>query len=231
MEETRGGISKNLHYNEVGQVVVHTDGGCTNPEYRRLRRPNYGISYGEGHKWNRAEALRGVEQTAGRAELRAALGAFEWAEESTEVISDNDRVVKGTYAITMGGGNSQGAHQDLWVRMRGPINRLGPGGSAIRWTKGHATQQHIDEGFSTLADQAGNDRADSLATEAQGTWKIEGTTEAYYFIRRRAAHLMQRMMVACAFARKRATTKAKEDEVIARLYGGETRGSPKGGSG
>ena len=150
-----GEHSENLHYNEVGQVVVHTDGGCTNPEYRRLRRATYGISYGEGHKWNRAEALRGVEQTAGRAELRAALGAFEWAEEPTEVTSDNDWVVKGTYAIIMGGGNPQDAYQDLWVRMRGAINRLGPGGSAIRWTKGHATQQHIDEGVFHLGRPGG----------------------------------------------------------------------------
>ena len=73
--------------------------------------------------------MRGIEQTAGRAELRAALGAFEWAEEPTEVISDNDWVVKGTNVIIMGNGNPEGAHQDLWARMKLGIRRLGDWGS------------------------------------------------------------------------------------------------------
>ena len=90
-------------------------------------------------------------------------------------------------------------------------------GAAIRWTKGHATQQHIDEGYSSLLDQAGNDHADSLATQAQRVRMIEGTIEAYYFIRRRAAHLMQRLMVACALARKKAMIKLKEEETRARI--------------
>ena len=47
-----GEHSDTVHLNEVGQVVVYTDGGCTYPEYRRPRRATYGITYGKDHKWN-----------------------------------------------------------------------------------------------------------------------------------------------------------------------------------
>ena len=82
----------------------------------------------------------GLSKLREKAELRATLGAFEWAEKPTEVISDNDWVVKGTYVITMGNGNPEDAHPDSWARMKVSIRRLGVGGAAIRWTKGHATQ-------------------------------------------------------------------------------------------
>ena len=145
----------------------------------------------------------GVEPFAGRAELRLALAAFEWAEEPTEVVSDNDWVVKGTYRIIMGQGRPEGAHQDLWIRMEAAIRKMGNGAAAIRWTKGHATQEHIDQGCSNLVDQYGNDQADKLATMAQGEWKIQDATREYFYTRRIAARIMQRMMVACVLAVRR----------------------------
>ena len=156
-----------------------------------------------------------MEQTAGRAELRAALAAFEWAREPTEVVSDNDRVVKGTYRVILGGSKPGGAHQDLWDRMGAAIKKLGAGGASIRWTKGHATQEHIDQGLSNPEDQHGNFQADHLATMAQSEWKVEGTIEGYFRTRRRAARTMQRMMIECAIARKEEMIRrkeAKEDE-------------------
>ena len=156
----------------MGQVIVYTDGGCTDPQYRSLRRATYGVYYADQYAGNKASALTGIEQTAGRAELRAALEAFELAEEPTEVVSDNDWVVKGTYRIIMGQGKPEGAHQDLWTRMEAAISKLGRGATGIRWTKGHATQEHIDQGYSNQADQHGNDQAEKLATLAQENWKI-----------------------------------------------------------
>ena len=196
---------------------MYTDGGCTDPQYRSLRRATYGVCYADQHAENKASALTGVEQTAGRAELRAALEAFELADEATEVVSDNDWVVKGTYRIIMGQGRPEGAHQDLWIRMEAAISKLGRGAAGIRWTKGHATQEHIDQGYSNQADQYGNDKADKLATLAQEDWKVNVATKEYFYTRRTAAKVMQRMMVACALARKKAIIHMRDSDIAARL--------------
>ena len=105
---------------------------------------------------------------------------------------------------------------------------MGKGAAGIRWTKGHATQEHIDQGYSSLADQYGNDRADHLATMAQDGWKIQAANKEYFYTRRTAARAMQRMMVACALARKKAMIRARDDEIAARL--GERTGGDDGGA-
>ena len=120
----------------------------------------------------------------------------------------------------MGQGRPEGTHQDLWTRMEAAVERLGKGAVGIRWTKGHATQQHTDQGYSTLEDQYGNGRADQLATTAQERWKIQEATRENFHTRRTAARVMQRMMVACASARKKAINNARDNEIAVRL--GET---------
>ena len=40
--EMGSGGNNTVHLNEVGQVIVYTDGGCTDPRYRKLRRATYG---------------------------------------------------------------------------------------------------------------------------------------------------------------------------------------------
>ena len=58
---------------------------------------------------------------------------------------------------------------------------------------------------------------------AQGEWKIYEAIMEYFHTRRTVARAMQRMMVACAVARKKAITEARDNEIVARL-GGCTRG-------
>ena len=65
-----------VHLNEVGQVIVYTDGGCTDPQYRRLRRATYGVYYHDDHPWNCSSALMGIEQTCGEGRAKSRVGRF-----------------------------------------------------------------------------------------------------------------------------------------------------------
>ena len=143
---------------------IYTDGGCSDPAHRQLRRAGYGIYYGEEHPWNQDEVLQGREQSAARAELRAALWALEWAREPIRIVTDNESVVKGIYQIIFRDMSLVGSHQELWRRVYEEAKRLGLGRVAVRWTKGHATREDIEAGRSTEEDAKGNDAADALAT-------------------------------------------------------------------
>eukprot|EP00972_Heterocapsa_arctica_P056582 8353652-Heterocapsa_arctica.AAC.1 len=57
-------------------------------------------------------------------------------------------------------------HEALWLLMRQGIANREPDYFTIHWTKGHATEQDIAEGRSTVEDAAGNDEADKLASAA-----------------------------------------------------------------
>ena len=61
--------------------------------------------------------------------------------------------------------------------MEAAVRKMGKGAAGVRWTKGHATQEHIDQGYSNPADQYGNDQADKLATMAQRDWEIQAATK------------------------------------------------------
>eukprot|EP00972_Heterocapsa_arctica_P004628 687408-Heterocapsa_arctica.AAC.1 len=56
-----------------GEVKAYTDGGASFPADLRLRRSGWGIWVHEGHLLNSFGVVPGVEQTAGRAELYAAV--------------------------------------------------------------------------------------------------------------------------------------------------------------
>eukprot|EP00972_Heterocapsa_arctica_P104381 15385199-Heterocapsa_arctica.AAC.1 len=56
-----------------GEVTAYTDGGASFPADPRLRRSGWGIWVQEGHPLNSFGVVPGVEQTAGRAELYAAV--------------------------------------------------------------------------------------------------------------------------------------------------------------
>ena len=197
--------------NEEGQVVAFTDGGCSDPTQRILRRAGFGIFFGEGHEWNRSIPLGGTDHSAARAELRAALWALEWTGEPVEITSDNESVVKGVYQILFSDSTPKGTHEDLWARMEEAIKAAGKGNVSIRWTKGHAEQQHIDAGVSTPFDKAGNDGADALATKAVDAIRVPEHVSQHYHTRRLVAIATQRMMVECAMARKEEMVRLKHD--------------------
>eukprot|EP00972_Heterocapsa_arctica_P097659 14410608-Heterocapsa_arctica.AAC.1 len=54
-------------------VKVYTDGGAAHPADVRMRRSSCGIWVAEGHPLNSHGVVPGPEQTAGRAELYAAV--------------------------------------------------------------------------------------------------------------------------------------------------------------
>eukprot|EP00972_Heterocapsa_arctica_P070530 10419418-Heterocapsa_arctica.AAC.1 len=56
-----------------GEVKAYTDGGASHPADPRMRRSGWGIWVKEGHPLNSYGVVLGIEQTAGRAELYAAV--------------------------------------------------------------------------------------------------------------------------------------------------------------
>eukprot|EP00972_Heterocapsa_arctica_P036344 5349372-Heterocapsa_arctica.AAC.1 len=60
-----------------GAVKVYADGGASHPADPRLRRSGWGVWVEEGHPLNCHGVVPGIEQTAGRAELYAAVKVME----------------------------------------------------------------------------------------------------------------------------------------------------------
>ena len=52
---------------------------------------------------------------------------------------------------------------DLWEHFYKAILAKGPQSTRPTWVKGHATQEHIDKGITTIAHKAGNHEADATA--------------------------------------------------------------------
>ena len=213
-EETIEAGTEGFKWNQQGQMVVYTDGGCSEPAHRQLRRAGYGVHYGENHSWSQGEPLLGREQSAARAELRAAVWALEWAREPVEIATDNESVVKGMFQIIFLDKCPMGSHEDLWRRAYEESRRLGLGRVAVRWTKGHATEEDIETGRSTQEDKEGNDAADALATLAVDANRLPPETTGLYHAKRKVAMTVQRMMVACALARKAQMVELKHDRVF-----------------
>eukprot|EP00972_Heterocapsa_arctica_P094211 13894088-Heterocapsa_arctica.AAC.2 len=59
-------------------VKVFTDGGAARPADHRLRRSGWGVWVQPNHQLNSYGVVPGPEQTAGRAELYAAVKVLEW---------------------------------------------------------------------------------------------------------------------------------------------------------
>ena len=57
------------------------------------------------------------------------------------------------------------ADGDLWLHLELAIRAKGPDSIQFTWIKGHATDAHIADGITTLANKIGNDHADRIADE------------------------------------------------------------------
>ena len=54
---------------------------------------------------------------------------------------------------------------DLWQAFLDAATARGPTTLAVKWVKGHAKQEHIDQGLLTQAEAHGNKNADLVADE------------------------------------------------------------------
>eukprot|EP00972_Heterocapsa_arctica_P049612 7301368-Heterocapsa_arctica.AAC.1 len=74
-------------------VKVYTGGGAAHPEDHRMRRSGWGIWVQEGHPLNSHGVVPGPDQTAGRAELNAAVKVLERTTSDVYMIIDNKACV------------------------------------------------------------------------------------------------------------------------------------------
>ena len=52
VEEAIEAGSAGFKWNQQSQMVIYTDGGCSDLAHRQLRRAGYGVHYGENHSWS-----------------------------------------------------------------------------------------------------------------------------------------------------------------------------------
>ena len=123
---------------------------------------------GTHHHLNFSTIVEGPEQTNQHAELLAATTVVIWAWRPTVIVTDSDWVLQGFLKLKadLATDVRSWSHSALWTLIRDRLGTLPLNTVDMYWTKGHATQEDIDAGHSTLEDKAGNDEADHLATAA-----------------------------------------------------------------
>ena len=98
------------------EVVVYTDGSCLQQSHQFLRRVGYSVIYGveRHHKRTISKALPGFEQTAQRAEVRAALAALAGETRALHTKTDSSYAANGLQNLKDGGTlPPDGEHLDL----------------------------------------------------------------------------------------------------------------------
>jgi hypothetical protein len=113
----------------------------------------------------------GSVQSAGRFEVLAALAALHLPR-AISLGTDCKAVIQGHHYILKmlaRGRKCRFANRtngDLWSRWQEVVVARGVRSAQLRWTKGHATQEHVDSGITTEWDKLNNDVVDKWADEA-----------------------------------------------------------------
>lgn len=135
-------------------VIVFTDGSCQQQANPWLRRAGYSVVYDVGRQHARtiSKALPGLEQTAQRAELRAVLAALAGESRQLRIKTDSSYVACGLQNLLDGASLPfDGEHLDLWHQVHQLLQlRFYP--VKVSWVKGHASDEAVSLGFSTLID-------------------------------------------------------------------------------
>ena len=92
------------------------DGSALDTSNPYTARAGWGVWYGHGSGYNRAEPLLGPTQTSYRAELRAALHVVQYASHPTRVVTDCRAVADGLQQIVDGAWihDAKRPEEDLW---------------------------------------------------------------------------------------------------------------------
>ena len=130
-------------------VIAFTDGACTHQSIPCLRRAGFGVAFDKDLKHPRAvsKPLSGSEQSAQRAEVRAILAALQIENRPLHIFSDGSYAVDQMQNLLNGMFLSvDGEHIDLWKRIQILLSlRYHP--LQISWTKGHISQDLVDNGL------------------------------------------------------------------------------------
>ena len=130
-------------------VVLSTDGSCKDQQNSFLRRAGYGVAYDKSlsHSRTLCSALKGPQQTAQRAEVRAVLAALCIETRPLQIRSDSKYVVDFFTLLLQGFPLPvDGEHIDLWRQIQSLILiRTHP--ISIVWVQGHVTQEQVDKGL------------------------------------------------------------------------------------
>jgi ribonuclease HI len=144
---------------------VWSDGSCVHPLDPLLARAAWGIRV-QGLGGSGPVNLAGPvdrAQTAQRAEVAAALAAARAINQTIELVSDSQWVVRSIAGLAAGASPTEWKHADLWIMLE-PYVRQGK--VVARWTPAHKTAEEYAQRGLLEEDRMGNEGADENAKAA-----------------------------------------------------------------
>ena len=118
----------------------------------------------EGHPLNSYGVVPGPEQTAGRAELYAAVKVLERTTGDVYMIIDNKACVHNMMALIDGRLVPHGKRADLHRRAINAYEHKEPRSLRVKWVPSHMKEEDPEKGKITWEDRHGNAEADKRAT-------------------------------------------------------------------
>ena len=148
-----------------GEIIIYTDGACSEQGRDDLARAGYGIYYGHMHPWNEHFVLHGCYQSSDRAELAAIVRTIVSHESPMKIWiwSDNESAVNTSIDILVWLEGKEGNgfkkqtpnNRDIWKIFVEEAKRIGPTNIKVSWVKGHATDNMINNGEVSVGDKRG----------------------------------------------------------------------------
>ena len=163
--------------------TVYTDGSAEHAGSTTYA--GWGVYDPEGHVTCHG-ALKGWEQTAAKAEVRALVAAAEAVQDQLVVYSDNKYVVDTANAIIKGESPEIDTHHDLWVRFKSRAHLV----LRVVWIKSHMKPEDARRRGFTEQQRLGNEAADGLAKQGN---EGHGYTRAQKAKAKRALGLVKRV--------------------------------------
>ena len=209
-----------------GFVHVYTDGSCHSQQYPWLRRSGAGVHWAEDHPLNTRVHQGGQAHTSPRAELLAIVIAIEQARWPIHIFSDNQGYVIAVSKLLSGNHTSSiKDNTDLWSRVLHKLHRR-QRFIKISWIKGHATQEDIQKGTSSLQHQIGNNAADLLANAGSAMIALPNLILQGHLLKRHIVIAIQAMLLACYTKRQEARQDSALETAIERQLEGEPTEGP-----
>jgi len=161
------------HFEGKGAGEVYTDGSA--------KRAG-GTRYAGWGTWSKdpelvaCGPLKGYDQSAARAEVRAIVAAAELAKGRIKIISENKYAVQIANRIIRGECSPEGKHHDLWKRFAGCKHKV----DRVSWIKSHMDPKEAEKRGFPEYQKLGNHRADELANQGaeQHGYTSEEVSEA-----------------------------------------------------
>ena len=134
----------------------------------------FGCLKGQRASSTRSEIMAGIIGAAGPGAIHQATDSMSYCKKVNKLLDGTCLTNRKPWGLQKDG--------DLWQVLDKLVRQKGAHALKVSWTKGHATQQDIDKGRSSVFHRAGNDRADACADDGvamheEGLLQLSGQYE------------------------------------------------------